>query len=85
MTHIIEQQPPSTNHLIVKRPIQRGDRVIFQWDVTTAPAGPVESQEHEVTITNAQTEPGLMKGWCVISWDSVDKLANKPKLNITIP
>lgn len=71
MTIILEQQPPTFNHLIVKRAIQRGDRVIFQWEDEVSPDDHNTAlYEKEIIVDDVQTEPGLMKGWCCISWEA---------------
>lgn len=67
MTHLLTatKPPEQSTHLIVKKAIQKGDTVIFQWaDADNKP------YEDSVSVTNVQTEPGMMKGWCVISWES---------------
>lgn len=89
MTHILQQVPPvNATHLLVKKAINKGDTIIFQWEMTEKvdainreePA-PIVTRETSITATNVETDTGLMKGWCIISWE------NKPEakaLNIEI-
>lgn len=67
MTHILQQEPPQhSTHLIVKKAIQRGDVIIFQYKKDLLLDNITEVS---VDVTDAETEPGLMKGWCVVSWE----------------
>lgn len=50
---------PKLQHAVVKKPVQRGDRVLFQ----------THDDELEAVATEVTTEPGLMKGWAVIGWE----------------
>lgn len=59
MTHIITTDFPKESFILVKKPINVGDRLIFQND---------HEPETEVTITDVKDQPGLMKGWKVVSW-----------------
>lgn len=78
MTHIIpcNEIPVHENHQLIKKAIQKGDKVVFQ--TMTELFDKVE--EKEVVVTNVQTEPGLMKGWCIISWAS-PALVAKPMVS----
>lgn len=66
MTHIIpcEKLPVDQNHQLIKKSIQKGDTVVFQTITELFD----KVKESSVTVSNVQTEPGLMKGWCIISW-----------------
>lgn len=64
MTHIITEEFPKENFKLVKKSIQRGDKVIFQFQENGSP------MEAEVVITDVKDQPGLMKGWRVISWEN---------------
>ncbi len=64
MTHIITKEFPTESFIIIKAPINDHDRLIFQND--TQP-------ETEVTVTGVQDQPGLMKGFKVVSWSANGK------------
>ncbi len=64
MTHIIHKEFPKEQFIIIKAPINVHDRLIFQND--TQP-------ETEVTVTGVQDQPGLMKGFKVVSWSANGK------------
>lgn len=59
-THIVTTLDiPTANAALVRKPVQPGDRLIFQ----------TEADELTVTATQVQTEPGLMKGWVMATWE----------------
>lgn len=58
-THVISViELPKAQHALIKKPVQRGDRLLFQ----------TIDAELEALATDVQTEPGLMKGWVIASW-----------------
>lgn len=59
MTHLLQQEFPQQSFLLVKAAINVNDRLIFQ-----AEGHP----ETEVIVTDVKDQPGLMKGWKVVSW-----------------
>ncbi len=59
-THVITGiNLPTDNAALVKKPVQPGDRVVFQ----------TLEQELTVITKTVQTEPGLMKGWAMVTWE----------------
>lgn len=58
-THIVTVVDlPKNNAALIRKPVQRGDRVVFQ----------NETAELETIADEVQTEPGLMKGWAMLTW-----------------
>ncbi len=64
MTHILSIEFPQESFILVKKPINVHDRLIFQND--TQP-------ETEVTVIDVKDQPGLMKGWKIVSWNANGK------------
>ncbi len=60
MTHLLLREFPKDEQFIICRnPINVNDRIIFQNE---------PDPEVEVIVVNVKDQPGLMKGWKVVSW-----------------
>ncbi len=75
MTIIIKKEFPKDNFIIFKGAVNVQDRLIFQppKQPQTEAIGLPEPPETEVTVTGVQDQPGLMKGYKVISWSANGK------------
>lgn len=68
MTHLIDDKIPETGWYLIKKKIQKDDRVIFQWKQDDE-----KDMEQAVNVSHAITgeggeHKGIMKGYTLFGW-----------------